>query len=292
MQHYYLLLLLMNFKQLAQYFIAETTALYGEEEAGQLYQMVIEQLTGWKRAQLLMNDTQEVSEVEEKAIELVLSDLKKGRPLQHIFAEAWFYGLKFKVNGSVLIPRPETEELVDWILKDLTAAGLSSVRLLDIGTGSGCIAITLKKFADAVTIDALDVSLEALAVAKDNAVSNQTAVNFIHADIRDYKSTGQYEVIVSNPPYIKEDEREEMHQNVLSYEPHLALFVSNENPLVFYKSIADFALDHLIPAGSLYFEINEYLGKETIDMLKDKGFSNITLRKDMQGKDRMIYCTR
>jgi len=296
MQHYYLLLLLMNFKQLEQYFITETADLYEVEESKQLFYIIVEQLTGWSRSLLLMRKEEGVGNERYSRFEGIIAAVKKGVPVQHIFSEAWFYGLKFKVNSSVLIPRPETEELVEWILNDRDPAGIRT-RILDIGTGSGCIAIALQKFGHAVEADAMDISGEALAIARENALFNSTMVNFIQKDILqenhnpDSKKTYEYDVIVSNPPYITADERLEMHQNVLDHEPHLALFVTNENPLVFYKAIADFALQNLAEGGHLYFEINEYLGKEMVEMLAAKGFISIVLNKDMQGKDRMIRCS-
>ncbi|KIO77778.1 hypothetical protein TH53_07605 [Pedobacter lusitanus] len=278
----------MNFKQLEQYFINELSSLYDGEEAKQLFYLVVEQVSGWNRTQLLINMTESLSAELTLTYDDVLLELKQGRPMQHIFAVAWFYGLRFKVSEAVLIPRPETEELIEWILDTVKSEPVSSI--LDIGTGSGCIAITLKKNLEQVDVSAIDVSAAALAIAEENALTNTAAVNFIHADILTYSSSFRYDLIVSNPPYITEHEKEEMHQNVLAYEPHLALFVSNENPLLFYKKIADFALINLRPKGRLFFEINEYLGKETVDMLLAKGFTDIILRKDMQGKDRMISC--
>lgn len=288
MQHLLILLHLMNVKQLEQYFIKELSALYDEEEAKQLFCLAAGQISEWNRSQLLINATTQLSAEQSSAYNYILLELKKGRPMQHIFAEAWFYGLKFKVTEAVLIPRPETEELIEWILDTVKTQPVSSI--LDIGTGSGCIAITLKKNLEQVEVTALDVSAEALKVAAENAITNTAAVNFIHSDILTYSSPSKYDLIVSNPPYITENEKKEMHQNVLDYEPHLALFVSNENPLLFYKGIADFALINLHPKGKLFFEINEYLGKETVEMLSAKGFTDIILKQDMQGKDRMILC--
>ncbi len=280
----------MNFKQLEQYFINELSSLYDGEEAKQLFYLVVEHVSGYQRAQLLLHMAQFPLPDQLLNYENILAELKKGRPLQHIFAEAWFYGLKFKVSSSVLIPRPETEELIEWILATVNTAEHPLSTVLDIGTGSGCIAITLKKYMERTEVSALDISADALLIARENAALNAVAINFIHSDILTYSSPVKYSLIVSNPPYITEREREEMHENVLSFEPHLALFVSNENPLLFYKSIADFALVNLEPKGKLFFEINEYLGKETVDMLSSKGFINIVLKKDMQGKDRMISC--
>jgi len=290
MQHYYLLLHSMNFKQLEQYFIDEITSPYGEDEARQLFFMVTEHLTGWNRGQQVININHLLTAEQETAYQNILAELKQERPLQHILSESWFYGLKFKVTPAVLIPRPETEELVDWILHTAITVKIEIKKLLDIGTGSGCIAISLKKNMALIEVNALDISEEALAVARENAISNGTDINFIHSDILTYNSEVKYDLIVSNPPYITEEERGDMHRNVLDYEPHLALFVSNENPLLFYKHIADFAIRQLNPKGKLFFEINEYLGKETTEMLNLKGFKNIILRKDMQGKDRMICC--
>lgn len=279
----------MNVKQLEQYFIKELSALYDGEEAKQLFCLAAGQVSEWNRGQLLINATEQLSAEQSLAYHHILLELKKGRPMQHILAEAWFYGLKFKVTEAVLIPRPETEELIEWILNTVKTQPVSSI--LDIGTGSGCIAITLKKNLEQVEVSALDVSADALKVARENAITNTAAINFIHSDILTYNSPSKYDLIVSNPPYITENEKEEMHQNVLAYEPHLALFVSNENPLLFYKRIADFSLINLQSKGKLFFEINEYLGKETVEMLSAKGFTDIILKQDMQGKDRMISCS-
>jgi len=291
MQHYSLLLLLMDFKQLENQFIQELNALYDREESKQLYYMVTAHLCGWSRSELLIHQNEYVSEELFSNFDRIRKELIMGKPVQHIFSEAWFYGLKFKVSSSVLIPRPETEELVEWILQTIDGQQGKALSLLDIGTGSGCIAIALKKLRAEIGVEALDISADALNVAKQNAISNEVSINFIEADICQYESGLKYDLIISNPPYITEDERKEMHQNVLQYEPHLALFVTNENPLIFYKSIADFAKINLNPSGKLFIEINEYLGKEMIEMLVDKGFTDIVLKKDMQGKDRMICCT-
>ncbi|MDO7742938.1 MAG: peptide chain release factor N(5)-glutamine methyltransferase, partial [Pedobacter sp.] len=182
-------------------------------------------------------------------------------------------------------------ELVDWILQTVGVTQQKPTNILDIGTGSGCIAISLKKHLNTNNVSALDVSADALIVAEKNAVLNNVIINFINQDILTYSGDENYDLIVSNPPYIKEDERADMHQNVLDHEPHLALFVATERPLLFYEAIADFAIKHLRQDGNLFFEINEYLGKETVAMLEDKGFNKIILKKDMQGKDRMICCS-
>ncbi|RZM22691.1 MAG: peptide chain release factor N(5)-glutamine methyltransferase [Pedobacter sp.] len=233
----------------------------------------------------------EISENVQEEFESIIDKLILEQPIQYVLGVAHFYGLTFSVNPSVLIPRPETEELVDWIIK--TAKNSPDLTpLLDIGTGSGCIAISLKANLPHAEMYALDTSSAALAVTAENAVLNATEVKLIHADIRNFKDEQRYGLIVSNPPYVRELEKDSMHAQVLAHEPHLALFVSNEDPLVFYKAIADFALINLLANGFLFFEINEYLGDETVSMLKDKGFTNVELRKDMQGKDRMIKAGR
>lgn len=280
----------MNFKDLEADFITGLAALYNEEEAKQLYYLTVEHLSGLSRTQLLLNKEQNIGAEISRDYGKLLQELQSGRPIQHIFAEAWFYGLKFKVSTAVLIPRPETEELVEWII-DTLKNHHDSPAIIDIGTGSGCIAISLKKNLPIAKVSALDISTAALAIARENAINNGVEVEFIHSDILSYAGNAGYNLIVSNPPYITRAEEKDMHQNVLDHEPHLALFVSDENPLLFYSAIADFALQHLNDNGQLFFEINEYLGKETVDLLVDKGFKDIILKKDMQGKDRMISCS-
>jgi release factor glutamine methyltransferase len=217
--------------------------------------------------------------------------------------EAWFYGLKFEVNESVLIPRPETEELVDWIIKEVrgkkyevrrTAAAHathhSPLTLLDIGTGSGCIPISLKKNLPDAEVSAIDVCSEALHTATTNALNNETEINFLLLDFLDeskWNTLGQYTIIVSNPPYIKTTEANTMSKHVLDYEPHKALFVPDDDALLFYRKIADFAMQHLHHGGAAYVEINQQLGKETVELFQQKGFT-VELRKDMSGNERMV----
>lgn len=281
----------MNVKQIENRFIEETADLYDQEEAGQLFYLVIEQLAGLKRSQLMMMPQEELPEPLLSGLLEILSALKQGDPVQYLLGEAWFYGSRFLVNPSVLIPRPETEELVDWILSEKSFSGRPGLRLLDIGTGSGCIAISLKKHLPNAKVAALDVSGAAIQTAAENAALHKEVIQLIHDDIFSYTDQEKYDLIVSNPPYIRAAEGQEMRRNVLEHEPHLALFVSNENPLIFYAAIADFAARHLQPRGKLYFEINESFGQEMIVLLEERGFQGITLKKDMQGKDRMISCS-
>jgi len=287
----------MNFKDLTQHFTAGLVGIYDPDEAIAIFSMAASHVVGWDRGRLMFNALQEVPEAEYLSFLEILEELKTGKPIQYVLGETVFYGLKFKVSPAVLIPRPETEELVEWVIQEagssdgMAGRSVQQMRILDIGTGSGCIAVSLKKQLPKAEVSALDVSESAIQIASANAFINQVVVHFIEADIREYSTTGKFDIIVSNPPYITQKEKEEMQQNVLDHEPHLALFVTNEDPLVFYKAIADFALSNLAPEGKLFFEINEYLGQEMIAMLQDKSFKNIVLRKDMQGKDRMIVCS-
>ncbi|QIL42106.1 peptide chain release factor N(5)-glutamine methyltransferase [Pedobacter sp. HDW13] len=281
----------MKIGELEAFYQLELKALYDGEEASALFRLASAHVLGLSFTQLRMLRDTAVDLVNEQQLLSMLSDLQMGKPVQHVLGEAHFYGLVFKVNENVLIPRPETEELVEWIISDSSLQfAVRDIKILDIGTGSGCIPVTLKKHLPQAGVSTLDVSEEAITVAKLNATQIGVEVNFILADILTFSSELKFDVIVSNPPYIRYLEKVEMHDNVLEYEPHLALFVSNDDPLIFYKAIAVFALTNLKPNGKLYFEINEYLGQETVDMLVSKGFENIELRKDMQGKDRMICC--
>jgi len=214
--------------------------------------------------------------------------LLKNEPVQYILGQADFYGLKLKVSPAVLIPRPETEELVYWILEN---KGIENPTILDIGTGSGCIPITLKKKMPQAKISAIDVSPTALDIARTNAALNKTKVSFILTDIleeRLWSMLASFDIIVSNPPYIPQDERKLMPKQVLNYEPDLALFVENEQPLIFYIKIGQFALQHLNKGGQLYYECNEFNAKEVVELLEKMGFSKVELEKDLEGKERMI----
>ncbi|HMI05338.1 MAG TPA: peptide chain release factor N(5)-glutamine methyltransferase [Pedobacter sp.] len=280
----------MNFKLLLQHFTRELSGLYDHEEAAAILNIVTRQVSGFDRGKLLLKSSESVPEGDLTLFNSFLTELKTGKPVQYVLGETVFYGLPFKVSPSVLIPRPETEELVEWVLDTVDVTGMSGLQILDVGTGSGCIAVCLKKNLGAAGVFALDVSKDCLLIAATNATLNEADIIFIEADIRNYSDARKFDVIVSNPPYITMDEKQAMHENVLTHEPHLALFVSNEDPLVFYRAVADFALSNLSSEGLLFFEINEYLGKETLKMLHDKSFIDTELRKDMQGKDRMIRC--
>ncbi|ETZ22471.1 peptide chain release factor N(5)-glutamine methyltransferase [Pedobacter sp. V48] len=284
----------MNLKQLLHHFTNELIAIYDEQEIISIFNITVEHVSGFNRSQLMLNGDAEIEDVKYNDYLQIVNRLKTGEPLQYVIGDTVFYGLTFKVSGVVLIPRPETEELVDWVIERCDSDQFKTLEngsILDIGTGSGCIAISLKKNLKNFKVSAIDVSESALAIASENALLNNTQINFIHADILNYKSTEKYDLIVSNPPYITMEEQKSMHKNVLENEPHSALFVSDEEPLIFYEAIAEFALFNLNENGLLCFEINEYLGKETVQMLSNKSFINIELRKDMQGKDRMVLAS-
>lgn len=268
-------------RDIRPFFLEKLASVYGEKEANSMSYWSIESVLGFSKSDCIMQQDALVSETQKLKLLEIVSRLAEEEPLQYILGTAEFMSLEFKVNKHTLIPRPETEELVHWVLQeDFTSA-------LDIGTGSGCIAISLAKQSKAIS--ALDFSKEALEIAKDNAINNEVAIDFIHADILQKPALQQvFDVIVSNPPYVLESDKKLMHTNVLKHEPHTALFVEDEEALVFYHSIADFAQNYLNKNGKLFFEIHENKGEEVLQMLQEKGFSKLELRKDMQGKDRMV----
>ena len=259
---------------------------YPKEETGSFFFILLQEYCGLTRLNLALDQQRELSREQLQKLGQALSRLQKHEPIQYITGHTEFFGLDFLVNRHVLIPRPETEELVEWVLEDFTAS--EELRILDIGTGSGCIAISLAKNLPQAKISAIDISEEALKVAKENAVVNGTAIELFQKDILDADELPQsYDVIISNPPYVRELEKWEMHQNVLKHEPETALYVKDEDPLLFYRKITDLAGTHLKPGGKLYFEINQYLGKETEALLAEKNFQT-RLKKDIFGVDRML----
>lgn len=272
--------------------------MYSEDEIQIFTFLILETITKLTKAQLLLNSDLVLSEEQKNAAGQFILRLKQNEPIQYILGETEFYGLKFKVNPSVLIPRPETEELIEWILLDsgkktplsFGRGGGGEVRhFLDIGTGSGCIAIALKKKFLNFDVSAMDISSEALKVAKQNAELNDVEINFIQADVLKIKELDKkYDVIVSNPPYVLQRDKNNMQSNVLDFEPHIALFVDDDNPLIFYRKIAELAKNHLNENGSLYFEIHAEQGENCKKLLELIGFENIMLRKDLSGNDRMI----
>ena len=265
---------------------------YSESEIHVLGMLILEKLTGFSRIWLLIHKELKLNDEQNIIASQYLERLKNHEPIQYILGETEFYGLKFKVNPSVLIPRPETEELVEWVKPPHPPRGgfLSGTpTLLDVGTGSGCIAVALKKKFPSANVSAMDISPEALALAKENAALNEVNIEFIQDDILHPAATDRkWDVIVSNPPYIPASEQRYLHKNVTDFEPHLALFVQDNDPLIFYRKIAEFALSHLTAGGRLYVEIHQSLGRQCCQLLESMGFQLVELRKDLSGNDRMI----
>lgn len=259
---------------------------YPDTEISGLIRLLIENVTKSSIPALLSDKSKKITEEELLKIDKIVERLQKFEPIQYILGETEFYGLPFVVNENVLIPRPETEELVELILKENKT---DQSRILDIGTGSGCIAISLKKYLPKSIVEGWDISKGALEVASLNSKNNSANVLFTQVDILgEYPNQQTFDIIVSNPPYVLDSEKSEMHTNVLKYEPHTALFVADNNPLLFYNRIADVATQLLTNGGKLYFEINRMKGQETVKMLENKGFSNTQLIKDISGNDRIV----
>ena len=284
----------MLLKQYKTHFFNSLKNIQDEQEIESFFFILTEYLHNLKRVDVALNPNFELSDTEVEKWNAILSELQQEKPIQYITGEAWFYGLKFEVNENTLIPRPETEELVEWIIESQKSKVQSQkLEILDIGTGTGCIPISLKVNLPQANVSAIDVSEKALEVAKRNAASNKVEINFIQTNILEAEDLNQnFDIIVSNPPYVRNLEKQEIKKNVLEYEPHLALFVEDTDALLFYRKIAQLALKNLAPNGLLFFEINQYLGKETVELLENLGFKNIELKKDIYGNDRMVKSTR
>jgi len=262
---------------------------YPVQEVNSFFNLLMESYLGMNRLDFALKPGKEISLEEKEKFESAIHKLSLHEPIQYIIGETEFFGLKFKVNKNVLIPRPETEELVQWILDDVVESMKpSNLKILDIGTGSGCIAISLAKHLPNAEIFALDISEKAITTARENAALNKVNVNFIQADILNLETlTGKFDLIVSNPPYVRELEKVEMHRNVLENEPELALYVKDTDPLIFYGIITKLAQAGLQKNGNLYFEINQYLANETEEILKNSSFKT-ELKKDIFGNYRML----
>ncbi len=329
----------MKIKQYRTQFVQALSSIYDAIEAESFFYLILEEKHKLKKKDLALNPDLTFSEEEIQIWDFLLEQLKQEIPIQYLLGKTSFFGLDFEVNPDVLIPRPETEELVDWIVQSRKSevgiqklevrsrksevgsqkleVGSKEIKILDIGTGSGCIAIALAKSLENATVFAIDVSEKALATAQKNAEINKVEVNFIHIDIlkiNDFEQLPsspasrqadnspclpagrqlptEFDIIVSNPPYVRELEKQEIKKNVLDNEPHLALFVEDNDALVFYKKIAELAQKNLSQNGQLFFEINQYLGKEMMELLEKMNFKNIQLRQDIYGNDRMIRGTR
>lgn len=315
----------MTLKEFKLFFSESLSDMYPKTEIDTFFFFLMEEYLEFQRVDTILNPDFEIPVEKITLLKVAIKRLKKEEPIQYILGKTEFYGLPFIVDKNTLIPRPETEELVEWVIKEsqekrqktegklnITSSAVEkSLSILDIGTGTGCIPISLAKNLPNTTITAIDISKGALKIAKQNALLNNVEVNFIMLDIlkttslnvigsitkqslkedemlKPAQHNNKFDIIISNPPYVRELEKVEIKNNVLENEPHLALFVEDNNPLIFYAKIADLAKEHLSENGLLFFEINQYLGKETILMLQEKGFKNIELRKDFSGNDRIL----
>lgn len=285
-------------KEYRTQFIEELSTIYDAGEAESFFYLILEDKQKLKRIDLALNPDLTFTENEIQLWNSILEELKKEIPIQYLLGKTSFYGLDFEVNKNVLIPRPETEELVEWIIERRKLSFGSAqddsgkIKILDIGTGSGCIAISLAKNIPNASVFAIDVSEKALVTAQKNAQSNEVNITFIHKNILETDDLdAQFDIIVSNPPYVRELEKVEIKKNVLDNEPHLALFVEDNDALVFYRKITELAQKNLAPNGQLFFEINQYLGKEMVELLEKMNFKSVELRKDIYGNDRMIRGT-
>lgn len=277
----------MLIKQVKDLYISTLSSIYDERETVSIFYICAEDICSVSRRQLAVRDSIEDSDAEK--LLAALEELKKSIPVQYVTGKAYFYGRMFNVDNRVLIPRGETEELVEWILCEHDDETKKNV--LDIGVGSGAICVSLSCERKNWRVEGVDVSSDAIQVAMSNAQNLSADVKFICMDILDeekWTQTGKYDIIVSNPPYVLERERDSMHSNVTLNEPSIALYVPDDKPLLFYSKIALYATTHLNEGGSLYFEINEAYGKQTVEMLKDMGYRDVSLRSDINGKDRMV----
>ena len=268
-------------------FLKAITPLYNKDEASSLYYMLCEEVLSIPKSKLIIAEDMDLTIEKTNQLYNCLERLKKHEPIQYVLGKTKFCNLNFSVNESVLIPRPETEELVNIILKN----ELGNKTVLDIGSGSGCIAVSLAKHSPKAKVTALDICKDAIELSQRNAKENDVNLEFINADILNYKSDKKYDSIVSNPPYVIELEKKHMSKNVLDYEPELALFVKNDDPLQFYKAILDFAKNSLNKNGEIYFEINESYKDKIMELVNNYGYSNIDCKLDVFGKYRFcVIC--
>lgn len=276
----------MLIKHIKDLYVSSLSTLYDEREAVSIFYICMEDICGFNRSRIATIDS--IDEVCAQKLIDALESLQRAEPVQYVTGKAYFYGRIFAVDKRVLIPRGETEEIVDWILTDYDVQKKS---VLDIGVGSGAICVSLAAERKNWQVEGIDISTDALCVATGNAVAMGVDINLFHCDVLDrekWNRLGRYDIIVSNPPYVLDSERRDMHSNVTKYEPHIALYVPDADPLLYYREIAQMALSHLNAGGALYFEINQAYGRETVDMLRDMGYGNVELKRDINGKDRMV----
>ena len=280
-----------SLKQLLDASRSRLTPVYGGSEASWLLRIIMEHIKGWNQVELLMRADKEVSDFTVTRVNEVIDRLLANEPIQYIFGDTYWHGMTLKVSPAVLIPRPETEELVDIITKDNPQPDL---KVLDVCTGSGCIAIALAKFMNFPEVTAIDISDRAIAVAKENAALQKVKVDFQTADALDLGAalTAKYDIIVSNPPYVMDKEKSAMDANVLDHEPAIALFVPDSDPLKFYKAIADYAADALTDGGRLYFELNPLTADSLKDWMQQSGWRDVCLLPDLHAKTRFMIARK
>ena len=280
----------MTIREASQQLIIQLYELYDQREAANIADLVMEKVTGWDKINRILNKQLPLSEPMKQQWHEFSAALMKGVPVQYVLGETWFRGLKFVVSEAVLIPRPETEELVEWVVKDAAVEKKNHLHVLDIGTGSGCIAISIKNELPTAEVTGCDISEDALSIAKENAELNDTPIRLMKANIlndSDQSTFNGIDIIVSNPPYIPVSESGLIPKHVKDFEPAIALFVMDD-PLVFYKAIADFGMKGLNPGGKVYVEVHELYGKDVMELFVTKGYQECVIRKDMQGKERMV----
>ncbi|HMK24862.1 MAG TPA: peptide chain release factor N(5)-glutamine methyltransferase [Chitinophagaceae bacterium] len=279
----------MTVQEATYYVLKQLRGIYEDGEASSITDWIMEKITGSKKTERMLYKNAALTHDEEIQLQNYTERLTQHEPVQYVLNESWFCGLKFYVDKNVLIPRPETEELVEWIITNCKFP-VDELKILDIGSGSGCIPVSLKRRLKKAEVWGCDISAEALAIAKKNAMALGTDVNFIQLDFLDTKQQSQlpsFDIIVSNPPYVPEKDKDTMRSNVLQYEPATALFVPDNDPLIFYKAIAEFGKEQLTGSGSIYCEIHEAAGEEVARLFSSYGYTT-ELKKDMQQKDRMI----
>jgi release factor glutamine methyltransferase len=280
----------MTVKEVYRNFLLQVQDIYPLSEATVITDWIFESLLRVKKADLIKNPTQLIGQSEHLQIAKCLEQLLEHKPVQYVLGEAWFYQMKLKVNEHVLIPRPETEELVEWVLT-ADHQPPTTARILDIGTGSGCIAIALRKHLAAAVITAIDISKDAIAIAKENAITQKVSIDFKKWDFLDkttWKNLPMFDIIISNPPYIPLREKENMSTNVIVYEPHSALFVPDDDALLFYENIAAFGKEHLNYNGKVFVEVHENYAQKTAALFKAAKYMYVDIKQDMFGKERMI----
>ena len=292
----------MTIHEAQQQLIFQLYHIYDNREAANIADLVMEYITGWKKIDRILNKQVPLSKHKIELLESYISDLLSHKPVQYVLNEAWFFGLRLFVNEHVLIPRPETEELVKWILDEVAnrqnvteGSQPGHLSILDIGTGSGCISVALKKHLPKAEIIACDISKDALEVAQKNALDHDVNITFLQINFLDHtqwRSLSPFDIIVSNPPYIPLKDKAAMQPNVVEYEPHLALFVEDNDPKIFYQAIAEFSVEKLNTNGCIFAEIHENLGTEVHNYFQGISLGRVELKKDMQGKDRMIKITK